>query len=270
MKNFLLIVFVVLPAYLFAQQTNLPAKELDVFKLSLNKVGSSTTETINLYVDTRYVKEWDSVDMGFDGLGASNTTHMFSSLAYSYVHNATLRLNKDKRGKDEYPTNFYVDFPLYMEKLEIGESYRFSVVVMDGKVVQAAVCFRIIDTKNPQDLHFIWENGVATAGWSFTATEAKPEGRFIARVYAACLWKKDAENTKWSDPNNWIGAGGDVPGQSSDKKRNNCVFIPTDTEVELEDNVSIHQLFLQGKLTVREDAVLTVENTSLIDIQKAY
>lgn len=273
MKKFLLILFVVFPSYLFAQharQTNGANSVLDVFKLSLTDEGG-ISETINLYIDNRYTKDYDGdngAEMGFD-MGASALPYMFSTIADSAVHGKIIRLTKDKRGKNEYPINFYVDFPLNLENLGIGKQYRFSVTLMAGQPNESAVCFRIVDTYNPEDLHIIWENGTAIAGgWSFTATEPKPAGRFIARVYAGSLWKKDAASTDWSDSANWIGG---VPGLStSNVKHSNCVFIPIGTEVEMKEDVLIYQLMLQGKLTVREGVTLTVENTSLTDIQKAY
>ena len=276
MKKFLLILFAVFPSYLLAQQTNGPEKAaLDHFRLTLTDMFDAAVkpENISLYVDNTRGKEHapNQGGSGDEGIILSPEKHLFSTIAYYPATGQNVLLLKDKRGKDEYAINYYVDFPLSMENLVVERTYKLSITL--SNMSNSAVFFRIIDTENPDDMNVIWENGVIGAGFQFTSNVAKPAGRFIARVYAASLWKNknNAEDSNWSNPNNWVGG---VPGKGAlGSKQNNCAIIPAgSTEVILGEDateeITIYQLMLQGVLRVRPDSKLTVQgNASLVGIK---
>ncbi|MDR1876178.1 MAG: hypothetical protein LBQ84_00995 [Flavobacteriaceae bacterium] len=254
-----LLILLLFLSFIVFPQTNVESGERDVFRIYLTKNTSKETVNVTLRADNNRLS---TLEAGYDGQMAdgSNRFH-FSSLSSD-----NYKLIGDRRSyiKGKY----YVDFPLYME-LDPSESYTFSAALAGTSIVNnAATIFRLMDTENESFINLL-ENS-----YTFTTPQGNKViyngNRFVVRIYAACIFKKDnPENTVWTNSNNWI--GGLVPGLGTGTvgeiaRINNCAIIPEGVTVTLPASVklTIGSLLSAGDLTIEENAELTVTNETKV------
>jgi hypothetical protein len=240
-----------LPLYVQAQ-TNFGPGQRDRFSLSLSS-SPTYKETLSLFIDNSRKSKYEA---SVDALPQREYTLGFASLSSD-----GRQLLKDKRPYE--PGNYYVDFPLSV-KLETGKEYAFSVALMSGVANASAVIFRLIDNSNPDK--FI---DLLKESYTFEAdNSSRDDNRFVARVYAASIFKENPVDNKWNNPDNWWG---EIPGLNKEKDdkgvpvidiTNNCVIIPADTEIVISSDteVSIGTLLNSGSLIIEKDAVLNIIN----------
>lgn len=242
-------------------QTNAMEGELDKVQVAL--LGpNNKLEKVNLTVDNRATDFYDGPGPAAPAEGQNlGTPYMFSGYTFLKDSDTPAYLAKEAR---PYGDKYYVDFPLYMNLTTVG-NYTIScpIFVASNK---AAVFVRLIDNENPDK--FI---NLLDASYTFSIGTGKTgiyDSRFVVRIYAACLFKKDAANTNWNDANNWIGG---VPGVDSSVKINNCAVIPEGAEVVISSNYSIGSLLNSGVVTISKNASLEILNEAkMISVEDIY
>lgn len=252
-KRLLIVYSFCISAFTVAGQTHTQEGQLDQFRLSLLGPASSKTENVSMYVDNRSIDGYDGANITapIDNLNLGSN-HMFSG--YCTLEGTDIFLIRDTR---PYNTARYcVDYPLYVDLNLTGE-YTISCIGPNQDINKTAVVVRLIDNLNPDK--FI---NIMDGSYVFNVSESqqgKFYDRFRVRIYAGCLFKKDAKSSDWDDPENWIGG---VPGQGTDARKDNCVFIPDGAEVVIPagKNYAIGALLNSGNVTIEKSATLTVNN----------
>jgi hypothetical protein len=244
-KIFFLLIFV--PLFSYAQfQDEIASGSTDRFQVFIrNQSTLVETPKINLFLD-------NSKKDVFDGGDQNNISTSTFNLA-TILKNGSL-LSADKR---PYAGRYYVDFPVYMKLPEAGD-YAFAIPNQTMLINNAATVIRLIDYSGPDAFA-----NLLTEDYVFTADEGENSTRFVIRVYAACLFNKVTDDNlyDWSDPANWIGAEGEVPGLSGNPKIDNAVIIPADTKVVINTgDLSIGALFNGGELHIKPSVELTVNH----------
>jgi hypothetical protein len=242
---------VILILLLFSFQIWTKAEKFDGFEIKLKNASSDYNEHITIYMGDHYV---DGFNLGEDALLLNQSGFSFSILSGEF------QLGVERR---PYEGRYYLDFPLYM-KLEKGQYTLTTISFIDTK----ATLLRFIDKTQPD----VFVNLLENEEYSFTVDADKVyDNRFVIRVYAACLFKKDADSSNWTDADNWLGG---VPGiNSNDDKINNCAVLPEGANVILPANttLTIGALLNGGELTIQEGAVLTVNNgVKLAPVSEIY
>lgn len=265
MKQIFLLGFVLfsLSAY---SQTNMQEGELDSFKIWLDGPSNSRVEGVSLYVDSRATDNFDGPGPYYpiDNLLFSPTQHSFTGLSHDEKGGEAL-LVRDTRS---YEGKYYVDFPLRVDLNLLGEyKITFTNPVNYGYENKAAVVARLIDTDNSNVFIDLFDPD----GYTFEVDAIQTRiDRFIVRIYAACLFKKNSEDNKWENPNNWIGG---VPGRGENARIDNCAIIPAGTNVVIakDSEYTIGTLLNSGEVTIENGAILTVQNeTKLIKVDDIY
>ncbi|GHT05741.1 hypothetical protein FACS189423_10240 [Bacteroidia bacterium] len=239
-------------------------EEKDKFYLQLTSLTfpSIELEEVTLVVNTRMDSTKTSDDSDLMG---SNPQWKFSVLGYDNGQ-MNYPLKTDRRGRGEYDKNYYVDFPLSQHFSELVGT-RYNLHLDKSSVNKAAVVVRLYDLQHPEHA-FI---NLLSEDYEFVSEAEEKDKRFIVRVYAANLFKKDAVDNKWNNANNWI--GGQVPGLSTNARIDNCVVIPAGKTVVIQngENITLNTLLNSGTLTVNEGASLTLDyETQLAPFANMY
>lgn len=245
-------------------QTNMLTGELDRFRISLDGPSSSRIENISLYIDSRSTDGYDGANTlpPSEGLNLGSQ-HMFSS--YTYLEDGTdVFLIKDAR---PYDGKYYVDFPLYIDLNLIG-AYKIFCTPPIQDINQTATIVRLIDKDYPDRFINLLEEDYL---FTINSNELKIyKDRFIVRIYAACLFNKNATSKKWNDPGNWIGG---LPGEGKDVRVDNCVIIPEGAEITIPPNFmyTVGTLLNSGEIIIEKNASLTVNNEAkMISVNNMY
>lgn len=240
-----------------AQTWNRTVSERIGFRLS---PPTGVAETIAINLHELATDEFDGNDASF----MSPTSYMFSTIANN--DGDDLELLSDFRS---YTSNFFVDFPIFFKTLEAGV-YKLDISsVYRRPNYDKMVFIRLIDNENPNEFIVLKEDGGNSYSVNLSANKSY-KNRFTLRIYAASLFKSDAESNDWSDLSNWIEVK-EIPGKGN-SVYDNCVVIPKDVFVEITDagEFSVGTLFNSGELKINKGTELKVRdearNASVSDL----
>jgi hypothetical protein len=214
------------------------AEDFDGFEITLN------TSYLWIFMGNDYSDKY---------VLAEDAPLLNSSLGFSTLSVDGFQLQIDRR---PYEGRDYLDFPLRM----ILDPGQYTLTVTSTTINNKATILRFIDKTKPDV--FV---DLLKGAHSFSVDEKKEyRDRFVLRVYAACLFKKDASSNEWTNTDNWLGGG--VPGVSNDAKINNCVVLPEGANAIIPSGttLTIGTLLNSGILTIQEGAVLTVNNGAIL------
>lgn len=257
-KEIILISFFSVLSLSMKGQSTLPG-ETDNMRITL-KDPNGRQENVTVKMDNRSKDEDDHANPTAPADNVLlDSEHYFSTLVKGDDGNM-IKMFKDTR---PYKGRFSVDFPIYV-KPTLSGSYSISIALKENL---AATIIRLIDKENPNTFINLIEGP-----YTFNVSTPKEYAdRFIVRVYAACLFKKNAENNNWANENNWV--GNLKPGFESDARINNCVIIPSGTSVDIPqgNTLSVSVLLNSGNLSIQKGSSLTVtDGVKLVTTDDLY
>jgi hypothetical protein len=245
------------PFLVFAQANNNGNTTLDDLSVILYKNGNTDNKEDIKIVMSNSPTASDGYDGGDFQRQDGHPLYHFST-----------RLNDASRAelitdRRPYLGRYVVEFPLVM-KLEASATYTIGISTI--KKQNAATICQFIDTQNPDVFIDLLEGDYTSISGSGKYTD-----RFKIRIYAACLFKKDALNNRWDVSTNWHGTkDGAIPGTGSSDldKINTCVIIPPEKEVVIPGglpSLTVWSLQNGGTLSIEENASLTVKGEVILN-----